>query len=222
STLTLALLRCIVTEGTFYYDGIDTNKLNLEALRSNIPIIPQTPELISGSLRKNLDPFEQHDDASLNDALSSAGLFSLQDEEGEARLTLDSNVSAGGSNFSVGEKQIIALARAMVRGSKLLILDEATSAIDYKTDSLIQETLRHKLPSDVTVITVAHRLQAIMDADKIMVLKEGHIIQVEFDHPKVLLQKKGSLFKALVDESGDREQLYSMAAEKLASSFRQS
>lgn len=84
-----------------------------------------------GTLRKNLDPFEQHDDSTLNDALRSAGLFSLQDEEGEVRITLDSNISSGGSNLSVGEKQIIALARAMVRGSKILILDEGTQMYKF-------------------------------------------------------------------------------------------
>ncbi|KDR83054.1 hypothetical protein GALMADRAFT_238844 [Galerina marginata CBS 339.88] len=219
STLTLALLRCVVTEGTVYYDGIPTNKINLDALRSSVTIIPQTPELISGTLRRNLDPFDQHDDATLNDALRSAGLFSVHDEEGEGRITLDSNISSGGSNLSVGEKQIIALARAMVRGSKLLILDEATSAIDYKTDSVIQTTLRSKLGSDVTVITVAHRLQTIMDADKIMVLNEGQI--AEFDSPRALLQKEGSMFKALVDGSGDKADLYAMAEGKAASTSYQ-
>ncbi|KDR83050.1 hypothetical protein GALMADRAFT_866663 [Galerina marginata CBS 339.88] len=219
STLTLALLRCVVTEGTVYYDGLPTNTINLDALRSSVTIIPQTPELISGTLRRNLDPFDQHDDATLNDALRSAGLFSVHDEEGEGRITLDSNISSGGSNLSVGEKQIIALARAMVRGSKLLILDEATSAIDYKTDSVIQTTLRSKLGSDVTVITVAHRLQTIMDADKIMVLDEGQI--AEFDSPRALLQKEGSKFKALVDGSGDKADLYAMAEGKAASTSTQ-
>ncbi|KAH9480738.1 ATP-binding cassette transporter abc4 [Psilocybe cubensis] len=201
SSLTLSLLRCIITEGTVYYDGLATDKINLDALRSNITIIPQTPELLSGTLRRNLDPFEQHGDAVLNDALRAAGLFSLQEELGEARLTLDSNIASAGSNLSVGQKQILALARAMVRGSKLLILDEATSAIDYTTDSVIQTTLRHHLPPDVTVITVAHRLQTIMDADKI----------VEFDKPLSLLKKEGSVLKALVDESGDKDTLYAMA-----------
>jgi ABC-type multidrug transport system fused ATPase/permease subunit len=94
-------------------------------------IIPQIPELLSGTLRKNLDPFDQHDDATLNDALRDAGLFALQDELDEARITLDSNISAGGSNLSVGQRQILALARAMVRGSKLLILDEGMSPLNY-------------------------------------------------------------------------------------------
>jgi ABC-type multidrug transport system fused ATPase/permease subunit len=168
STLTLALLRCIVTDGEVYYDGLPTSALNLDALRSNVTIIPQAPELLSGTLRKNLDMFGKHDDAELNDALRSAGLFTLQTEADESRLTLDSQIAAGGGNVSVGQRQIIALARAMVRQSKLLILDEATSAIDYETDAVIQASLRTELKSDVTVICVAHRLQSVIDSDKIV------------------------------------------------------
>lgn len=146
------------------------------------------PELLSGSLRHNLDMFGQYDDAVLNDALRASGLFSLQGLSDENRLTLDSEIASGGGNLSVGQKQIIALARAMVRQSKLLILDEATSAIgkstsisippsvcclhpniiDYETDAVIQSSLRTELKNDVTVITVAHRLQTIMDYDKIV------------------------------------------------------
>ncbi|KAH9480765.1 ATP-binding cassette transporter abc4 [Psilocybe cubensis] len=213
SSLTLALLRCILTEGTVFFDGIATGTLNLDVLRSNITIIPQTPELLSGTLRQNLDPFGQNDDATLNDALRAAGLFSLQEEAGEVRLTLDSKIAGGGNNLSVGQRQIIALARAMVRGSKLLILDEATSAIDYKTDAVIQSTLRSKLGADVTVITVAHRLQTIMDADKIMVLESGKI--VEFDTPSALLQYPQGILRALVDESKDKILLNELTSHKL-------
>ncbi|KAF8157953.1 multidrug resistance-associated ABC transporter [Crassisporium funariophilum] len=216
SSLTLSLLRCIFTEGSVYFDGIPTNTINLDALRSSITIIPQMPELLSGTLRRNLDPFEQNDDAALNDALRSAGLFALQSELDEGRLTLDSEISSGGGNLSVGQRQIIALARAIVRSSKLLILDEATSAIDHKTDAVIQSTLRNELGSDVTVLTVAHRLQTIMDADKIMVLDSGRI--VEFDAPNVLLQKKGGAFKSLVDGSGDKKALYAMTEKKAGGS----
>ncbi|GLB42122.1 putative P-loop containing nucleoside triphosphate hydrolase protein [Lyophyllum shimeji] len=209
SSLTLALLRCIVTEGDVYYDGVRTADVNLDALRSHVTIIPQVPELLSGTLRRNLDPFDQFDDATLNAALRDAGLYSLQNEDDESRLTLDSAIARGGSNLSVGQRQILALARAMVRESKLLVLDEATSAIDYKTDAIIQSSLRTQLGKDVTVITIAHRLQTIMDCDRIMVLDAGRI--VEFDRPRILLQKEDGYLRALVDESGDRAALYAAA-----------
>ncbi|TCD68834.1 hypothetical protein EIP91_009701 [Steccherinum ochraceum] len=210
SSLTLSLLRCIFTEGNVIFDGLNTSKLNLDALRSSITIIPQVPELLSGSLRQNLDPFDQYDDALLNDALRAAGLFSLQKDEDDGRITLDSPISSGGGNLSVGQRQILALARAIVRKSKLLILDEATSAIDYETDTVIQTSLRKELDKDVTLLTVAHRLQTIMDADKIMVLDAGQI--VEFGKPHDLLQNEKGTLRSLVDESGDKENLYAMAA----------
>ncbi|KAL4068375.1 hypothetical protein V8B97DRAFT_1975301 [Scleroderma yunnanense] len=204
SSLTLALLRCIITEGAVYYDGIPTTSINLDVLRSNITIIPQILALLSGTLRQNLDPFDEHDDATLNDALRSAGLFTLQDDTDEDRLTLDSAISGGGSNLSVGQRQIIALARAMVRGSKLLILDE-----DYKTDTAIQTSLRHEIRG-VTQLIIAHRLQTIIDADKIMVLDAGRI--VEFGSPKELLQNENGMLRALVDESGEKDILCNMAS----------
>jgi len=209
SSLTLALLRCIITEGTVHLDGIATDTVNLDILRTNITIIPQSPELLSGTLRENLDPFSQHDDAVLNDALRSAGLFSLQSEDDETHINLDTTIAGGGSNLSVGQRQIIALARAIVRQSKLLILDEATSAIDYETDTVIQNSLRQELGNDVTVLTVAHRLQTIMDSDKIIVLDAGRI--VEFDKPSELLKNEDGMLRALVDESGDKENLVAMA-----------
>ncbi|KAK0487292.1 P-loop containing nucleoside triphosphate hydrolase protein [Armillaria novae-zelandiae] len=208
SSLTLSLLRCIPTAGEVYYDGLPTSTMNLDALRSSITIIPQMPELLSGTLRYNLDPFSLHDDSTLNDALRSAGLFSLQQENEENKINLDTNVSSGGGNLSVGQRQMLALARAIVRRSKLLILDEATSAIDYKTDAVIQKTLREEL-KDITLITVAHRLQTIMDFDKIMVLDEGRI--VEFDTPRVLLNSEKGRFRTLVDKSPDRGALYAAA-----------
>ncbi|KAK0201656.1 P-loop containing nucleoside triphosphate hydrolase protein [Desarmillaria ectypa] len=208
SSLTLSLLRCIPIMGEVYYDDLPTSTMNLDALRSSITIIPQMPELLGGTLRYNLDPFSQHDDSTLNDALRSAGLFSLQEENDENKINLDTNISSGGGNLSVGQRQVLALARAIVRRSKLLILDEATSAIDYKTDAVIQKTLREEL-KDVTLITVAHRLQTIMDFDKIMVLDEGRI--VEFDTPRALLNSEKGWFRRLVDKSSDRSALYAAA-----------
>ncbi|KAI5991472.1 hypothetical protein EDD15DRAFT_2275310 [Pisolithus albus] len=214
SSLTLSLLRCIPTEGTVYYDGIPTSSINLDALRSNITIIPQIPELLSGTLRQNLDPFDQHDDATLNNALRSAGLFSIQDDLDDGRLSLDSAIAGGGSNLSVGQRQIIALARAMVRGSKLLILDE-----DYKTDTVIQSSLRYEM-QNVTQLIIAHRLQTIMDADKIVSVNPHLFTKtltmtfrriVEFGNPKELLQNEQGILRALVDQSGDKNALYVMA-----------
>ncbi|QRW00074.1 ABC transporter transmembrane region [Ceratobasidium sp. AG-Ba] len=178
SSLALSLMRMIPTEGNVYYDGIPTCAINLEALRSSITIIPQQPELMSGT-----------------------------SEGDEGYIGLDTDVSAGGGNFSLGQRQIIALARAIVRRSKVLILDEATAAIDYKTDTAIQHSLRTEL-KNVTLVIVAHRLQTICDADKVMVLDEGKIL--EFDSPAALLQKQGGAFKSLVDGSGDRQALYEM------------
>ncbi|KAF9469452.1 P-loop containing nucleoside triphosphate hydrolase protein [Collybia nuda] len=210
SSLMLSLLRCIPTNGEVFYDGLPTSTLNLNSLRSQVTIIPQVPELLSGTLRRNLDPFDQFDDATLNAALRDAGLYSTQKEDDDSRITLDSSIARSGSNLSVGQRQIIALARAMVRESKLLILDEGLSHSSYyKTDTIIQQSLRNEIKKDVTIITVAHRLQTIMDSDRIMVLDAGRI--VEFDSPGKLLEKEAGFFRSLVDESGDREALYGAA-----------
>ncbi|KAK7048418.1 ATP-binding cassette transporter [Favolaschia claudopus] len=202
SSLTLALLRCIYTEGTVYYDGIPTSSINLDVLRRNVTIIPQVPELVAGSLRSNLDTLGEMDDAFLIDALRSAGLSALQDDMEEGKLTLDSEISAGGSNLSVGQRQIIALGEPFqIIITVQLIPCEARAIVHYKTDAVIQASLRTELPRDTTCLIVAHRLQSVLDADKI----------VEFDSPKVLLKNEHGMLRALVDESGDKELLYQMA-----------
>ncbi|THH09762.1 hypothetical protein EW145_g1770, partial [Phellinidium pouzarii] len=245
SSIALALLRAIKTAGKVYYDGLATDEMNLDALLSNITLTPQQPGLIHGTLRENLDPFGQHDDASLNDA-KHAGQWEAEndtpttgaeenagDTQAKTRIGLDTMIESGGANFSLGQRQIIALARAIVRRSKLLILDEATAAIgessaDYDTDSAIQKTLRTEFSRDTTLITIAHRLQTIMNYDKIvgvstsaklnalaskasfqMVLDAGTV--VEFDSPKELLKKGSGSLRALVDESDDRETLLYLA-----------
>ncbi|KIY66891.1 P-loop containing nucleoside triphosphate hydrolase protein, partial [Cylindrobasidium torrendii FP15055 ss-10] len=207
SSLALSLLRCILTEGEVLYDGLPISSINLDILRAKITIIPQVPELVSGTLRYNLDPFEEHDDAALNDALRSSGFFALQ-EAGEHRLSLDSDIADTGGNLSLGERQIVVLARGLLRASKLLILDEASSAIDYRTDAIIQQSLRTVTMEGRTLLTIAHRLQTVMDFDRILVLDAGHV--AEFDTPQALLAKKDGILKALVEESPNKEQLYGM------------
>ncbi|OCF31712.1 ATP-binding cassette transporter [Kwoniella heveanensis BCC8398] len=200
STLALALLRMLPTEGDVYIDGLKTKDINLHALRSNVTIIPQDPVLLSGSLRFNLDPFGEHDDFELNDALQSSGLGQTRQSGGSGsatpqRLTLDTQIAAAGGNLSQGQRQLVALARALVRASKVLILDEATASVDFETDALIQQSIRN-LPSSTTVLTVAHRLSTVMDYDKILVLGAGKVL--EFDSPGNLRTNKDSYFAKLV------------------------
>ena len=200
STFALALLRLIPTTGDVLIDGRKTSEVNLEALRSNVTIIPQDPVLLSGTLRFNLDPFDDHDDATLNDALQRSGLGQVKrSATGTAtpqRLTLDYQISAAGGNLSQGQRQLVALARALVRQSKVLILDEATASVDFETDALIQRSIRD-LPNNTTVLTVAHRLATVMDYDKILVLDKGTLM--EFDSPENLKKNKGSYFAKLVE-----------------------
>ncbi|WWC87878.1 uncharacterized protein L201_002776 [Kwoniella dendrophila CBS 6074] len=201
STLALALLRMIPTEGSVLIDGRKTEDINLHALRSHVTIIPQDPVLLSGSLRFNLDPFGEHDDAELNDALQSSGLGQTRQpgQEGGTvtpqRLNLDTQIAAAGGNLSQGQRQLVALARALVRNSKVLILDEATASVDFETDALIQRSIR-SLPSSTTVLTVAHRLSTVMDYDKILVLGAGKVL--EFDSPNNLRSNTSSYFAKLV------------------------
>jgi len=226
SSLALALLRAIKTSGSIYFDGRPIHTVNLAALRSSITVIPQQAQLLPGTIRDNLDPFHDFDDSVLNGILNAAGLFETPQSQGEgshsdesdsigdatvtanSSITLDTEVRDGGTNFSVGQRQIVSLARAMLRRSKLLILDEATASIDYRTDGTIQKYLRTELDKDTTVLTVAHRLQTIMDSDRIMVLDAGRI--VEFDNPKRLLAIEKGVFKSLVYGSNDRSTLLRM------------
>ncbi|CAH1105143.1 unnamed protein product [Psylliodes chrysocephalus] len=196
SSLIQALFRLTYIDGKILLDGVDTKTVSLKKLRSKISIIPQEPVLFSGALRKNLDPFDEYKDEDLWNALDEV---ELKNAVNELPAGLDSKIAEGGSNFSVGQRQLVCLARAIVRNNKILVLDEATANIDPHTDGLIQTTIRKKF-ANCTVLTIAHRLHTIMDSDKVLVMDAGR--SVEFDHPHTLLQDKQGIFYSLVQQTG--------------------
>ncbi|CAG2109121.1 unnamed protein product [Medioppia subpectinata] len=184
SSMTLALFRIIEpTFGQIIIDGVDVTRIGLHDLRSKLTIIPQEPNLFAGTLRLNLDPFEEYSDQQLWTALERAHLkdFICGTSEG-----LSHEISESGDNLSAGQRQLVCLARALLRDTKILVLDEATAACDLQTDSLIQTTIAEQF-SDCTVLTIAHRLNTVLDYNKIIVLDNGMI--VEMDSPKKLLKK---------------------------------
>lgn len=199
SSLISLMFRMAEIDGSIIIDDVDTQKIGLHELRNKISIIPQDPVLFTGPLRKNLDPFGESSDEQLWKALEEVQLKSAVDDlPGQ----LDSEVSEGGSNFSVGQRQLICLARAILRQNHILMIDEATANVDPRTDSLIQKTIREKF-KQCTVLTIAHRLNTIMDSDKVMVLNEGNV--VEFNHPHVLLQDTEGYFYKMVQQTGKGE-----------------
>ncbi|XP_045472448.1 probable multidrug resistance-associated protein lethal(2)03659 [Harmonia axyridis] len=196
SSIISAIFRLTPFEGEILIDELDTSSISLESLRSKISIIPQEPFLFSGTLRDNLDPFKEYDDDTLWNALKKVELKTLVAESAHG---LNYEVSEGGKNFSAGQRQLICLARAIVRRNNILIMDEATANVDPKTDELIQATIRTNF-DECTVLTIAHRLHTIMDSDKVMVMDSGRL--VEFDHPHTLLNNIGGIFHCLVMETG--------------------
>lgn len=196
SSLTMALFRLTeIHSGKILIDDIDTRTIGLDDLRSKLAIIPQDPVLFIGSVRTNLDPFEQHSDMQLWDALKRVYLDTLVRSLPGG---LEGSITEGGDNFSVGQRQLICIARALLRNSQILVLDEATASIDNETDNLIQQTIRSSFV-DCTVLTIAHRLHTIIDSDRIMVLDHGTV--VEFDKPDTLLHNPHSFFSRLVEET---------------------
>ena len=197
SSLSLSLFRLLESNfGEIIIDGMNIKRMGLHDLRQKLTIIPQDPVLFSGSLRMNLDPFEQSTDEQIWDVLEKAHLKSFV-EKLDNKLLFE--CSEGGENLSVGQRQLICLARALLRNSKILLLDEATASIDHNTDEIIQETIRSSF-ADCTMLTIAHRLNTILDSDRIMVLDKGRI--VEFDTPKNLLTNKSSIFYSMAVIAG--------------------
>jgi ABC-type multidrug transport system fused ATPase/permease subunit len=199
SSLTLALFRLIESvTGSICIDGICISTLGLQDLRSRLTIIPQDPVLFTGSLRMNLDPSHKYSDQQLWTALE---LAHLKKYANSLDAGLDYQITEGGDNLSVGQKQLVCLARALLKKSKILVLDEATAAVDLQTDELIQRTIRKEF-SDCTIVTIAHRLNTIMDYDKVIVMDKGKV--VEYDSPNNLLNKKDSSFYLMAKDSAVR------------------
>ncbi|XP_055848459.1 ATP-binding cassette sub-family C member 4 [Episyrphus balteatus] len=198
SSLIGALFRLSNIEGEIYIDGIETGTISLEILRSKISIIPQDPVLFSATIRYNLDPFGLYEDADLWRALSEVELK-------QAIPSLDYMVTERGSNFSVGQRQLVCLARAILRNNKVLVLDEATANVDPQTDALIQRTIRVKF-KQCTVLTVAHRLHTVMDSDRILVMDAGSA--KEFDIPYILLKNPNGALRQMVEATGPNDADY--------------
>lgn len=191
SSIISSLFRLYEVEGAITIDGEDIKNIALEVLRSNVSIIPQDPVLFSGTIRDNLDPFCEYSDIDVWKALDDVNLK-------DCISHLQFKVTEGSANFSAGQRQLICLARALIRKNKILILDEATANVDPQTDALIQTTIKEKFTS-CTVLTIAHRLDTVLDSDKVMVINNGRLI--EFDKPDILLKNKNSAFHSLVTQS---------------------
>ena len=196
STITLCLFRILeATEGKILIDDVDISTLGLEILRNNLTIIPQDPALMEGSLRYNIDPLDKSEDNEIIKVMQKIGFDYIIKRNKDG---LNQEISEGGSNLSVGEKQLICITRAILRKSKIIVMDEATASIDYKTEEIIQKAIADLL-NDSTFITIAHRIKTILNYDKILTLDNGKI--VDFDTPKNLLNDKNSLFYELYSKS---------------------
>ncbi|KAF7118679.1 hypothetical protein CNMCM5793_008218 [Aspergillus hiratsukae] len=229
SSLALALFRFLeAREGRILIDGVDISQIKLHHLRRRMVIIPQDPTLFAGTIRSNLDPFQEHDDSDLLAALDRVQWLardgSRPSTEKEAAKEpacpsspdilqekthgspLDTRVAEGGSNLSQGQRQLLCLARAMLCAPKILVLDEATSAVDTATDKVIQRSIRSAFgQGSTTMLVVAHRISTVADFDRILVLDAGRV--VEFAPPRVLMQLKNGIFRRMVEEDGESEHL---------------
>ncbi|KAE9379682.1 putative ABC transporter [Stipitochalara longipes BDJ] len=203
SSIMSTLFRLVeLSSGSISIDSIDIATIGLYDLRSRMTIIPQDPTLFRGTIRSNLDPFNEHQDLELWNALRQADLVdgeqSMSDKSG--RIHLDLAVEDEGLNFSLGQRQLLALARALVRGSQIIICDEATSSVDFETDQRIQRTIL-KAFKNKTLLSIAHRLKTIIGYDRILVMEAGNV--VELDSP-IVLHDRGGIFRSMCDRSGIR------------------
>ncbi|KAJ3359292.1 hypothetical protein GGF32_009501 [Allomyces javanicus] len=237
SSLALALLRMIEPQSGFVdIDGVRTSDLDLAALRSRVTMVPQDPVLFEGTLRSNLDVLGEYDDATCWTALERVHFFesilpvldSTAASDNDApnpdlpltsaatpTWTLESKIDAGGKNMSVGQRQLLSLARALVRQSKVVILDEATANVSNDLDAKIQRTIRGAALANATILCIAHRLRTIADFDKVLVLDRGRV--VEFGAPSELLRNQDGVFHHMCRESGEFDYLQALATRGSAS-----
>ena len=191
SSLVSAIFRMPEPNGDISIDNVSINSLNLQLSRSAVAAISQNPLLFSGTMRLNLDPEGKYDDKALWDVLADVSLKQLVQNLPDK---LESRVTEGGGNLSVGERQLLCVARALLQDKKIVVLDEATANVDMKTDRVLQDVIRSKL-SGRTVLTIAHRLETILDYDKVLVMDAGKV--VEFDDPRILPGRSDSEFSRL-------------------------
>ncbi|KAJ2916152.1 hypothetical protein MD484_g4261, partial [Candolleomyces efflorescens] len=202
SSLLQALFRMVeVQGGKIEIDGVNTREIGLDTLRSRLALVPQDSVLFIGTLRENLDPQRLRTDAELISVLQRAWLLprdGQSDPVAEAKFSLDASVGDEGSNFSAGEKQLLALCRALVKNSRVIVLDEATSSVDVETDAKLQRTIQTEFTTS-TLLCIAHRLNTIAYYDRVMVMDEGRV--AEFDTVLNLFDKEDSIFRSLCDEA---------------------
>ena len=199
STIALCLFRILeAKEGKIYMDDVDISQIGLKKLRSNITIIPQDPTLMEGSLKFNIDPLNNHTEKEIEDVMREIGFWYICERNLEENKNKPDNekglnmiITENGGNISIGERQLICITRAILRKSKIIIMDEATASIDVNTENIIQKAINNLL-KDSTILTIAHRIKTVLNSDRILVLDKGQV--VEFDKPKFLLANKNSMF----------------------------
>lgn len=219
STMALSFFRFVeATRGSIVIDNLDIKDMGTEDLRSKLTIIPQDPTLFSGTLRSNMDPFEQFSDDDIFVALRRVHLLPSGDDFEEIEgvnanvfRDLETNVSEGGKNFSQGQRQLLCLARALLKRSRVVLMDEATASVDFVTDKAIQKTIASEF-ADCTILCIAHRLHTVIEYDRILVLDQGTIL--EFASPLDLIQDTSSAFYKMCRKSGEFDSLLALAKAK--------